>query len=437
MSKIYRGLLPVVLALLLISCTAPEVNQTASPPTVVSIPSATSPVVPTAATPASLALPSIYIVRHRQPDDFSVYYAKLTSVPKYDPLSTEQWQVDLRSQDLTGLDMTQSLEDLMYASFDSKTQWPEARQMPAGFDPAKMMGIGKDPGLGIRALHQQGITGTAVGIAIVDQPLLVDHKEYKDRIRLYEEINVLPDTKATMHGAAVTSIAVGQTVGVAPNADLYYIGSWTGDWEPETNNFTWNFKYYAQAIHKILALNTRLPEDRKIRVIAMQVGWGPDQAGYDEITAAVNKARDAGVFVISSSLSDTHGLNFHGLGRDPLADPNEFSVYEPGSWWKQQFFNKGSLSNVLLVPMDSRTTASPTGTGDYVFYREGGWSWSIPYLAGMYALAAQVKPEITPEEFWSVALNTGKTIPIQHDGKEYQFGVILDPQALIEKLKNQ
>ena len=31
-------------------------------------------------------------------------------------------------------------------------------------------------------------------------------------------------------------------------------------------------------------------------------------------------------------------------------------------------------------------------SNEYVFYREGGWSWSIPYIAGVYALAAQVKP---------------------------------------------
>ena len=33
------------------------------------------------------------------------------------------------------------------------------------------------------------------------------------------------DPDAQMHGPAVSSIAVGKTVGVAPEADLYYIGS--------------------------------------------------------------------------------------------------------------------------------------------------------------------------------------------------------------------
>jgi hypothetical protein len=119
----------------------------------------------------------------------------------------------------------------------------------------------------------------------------------------------------------------------------------------------------------------------------------------------------------------------------------------PGIWWERDFYTgmtrnypTGKLpkqTSILLVPMDSRTTASPTGTEDYVFYRQGGWSWSIPYLAGMYALAAQVKSEITPEEFWDTALQTGRTTQIQQNGREFEFGVILDPQALIEAIKNK
>ena len=84
--------------------------------------------------------------------------------------------------------------------------------------------------------------------------------------------------------------------------------------------------------------------------------------------------------------------------------------------------------------MDSRTTASPTGIDDYVFYRAGGWSWSIPYIAGVYALVAQVNPDITPDEFWHLAMETGQTIDLNRDGEIIPFGPILDPVALINSL---
>lgn len=423
MSNINRTITLFMLVTLITACTAP----------------ATSPALVTSKATAETSapmLPEVKISRHPDAADFrgiNVY----TEPPTYDPNSTEQWQVDLRSSDLTKLDLSNSKEDLLFADFDSKTQWPASDKMPVDFDWQKIMEIGKDPGLGIRALHQQGITGKDIGFAIIDQPLLIEHQEYKDRFRLYEEINVLPDIDSQMHGPAVASIAVGKTVGVAPEASLYYIGAWTGDWGTGNDDFTWNFKYYAQAVHRILEINQSLPEGRKIRVIAMQVGWDPSQAGYDEIVAAVNEAKAANIFVVSSSLSETYGLHFHGLGREPLSDPNEFKNFQPGSWWQKDFYKYDLPAKTLLVPMDARTTASPTGTKDYVYYRQGGWSWSIPYLAGMYVLAAQVKPDITPEEFWSIALQTGKTIQIQHDGKDYEFGVILDPQALIETLKSK
>jgi hypothetical protein len=34
----------------------------------------------------------------------------------------------------------------------------------------------------------------------------------------------------------------------------------------------------------------------------------------------------------------------------------------------------------------------------------------VPYAAGAYALAAQVAPDITPEQFWSLALKTGRHV---------------------------
>jgi hypothetical protein len=91
------------------------------------------------------------------------------------------------------------------------------------------------------------------------------------------------------------------------------------------------------------------------------------------------------------------------------------------------------LSNSL---MDSRTTASPLSNDEYVFYREGGWSWAIPYIAGVYALAVQVEPAITPDQFWSLAMQTGRTIELDHNGETVPLGPIIDPVALIGALRD-
>jgi hypothetical protein len=361
---------------------------------------------------------------------------KLASVAHFDPNSAKPFQVDLRCYDLSDLDLKDRVADLLRADFDDRTTWPPAERMPKDFNARQIMELGKNPGLGVRALHKQGVTGRGVGIAIVDQPLIVDHQEYADRLRLYEEINIQKDSASEMHGPAVASIAVGKTVGVAPEADLYYIAEFNGD--VNNGNFTWNFEYLARGVQRILEINEQLPPDRKIRVISMSIGWGPSQKGYQKITEAAQKAKAAGMLVICSSVEQVHGFAFHGLGRPPTANPDDFSIYEPGSFWAQDYYKGGafySKPNRLLVPMDSRTTASPTGKTEYVFYAEGGWSWSIPYIAGAYALAAQVEPKITPERFWALALKTGRTIKLRHQGKEHDFGPILDPARLVEAIR--
>ncbi len=77
----------------------------------------------------------------------------------------------------------------------------------------------------------------------------------------------------------------------------------------------------------------------------------------------------------------------------------------------------------------------PTGEEDYVFYRSGGLSWAIPYVAGLYALACQVDPEITPWTFWRTALATGDFVRGQSGGRVLRFGKVVNPAALMAKLQ--
>jgi hypothetical protein len=58
----------------------------------------------------------------------------------------------------------------------------------------------------------------------------------------------------------------------------------------------------------------------------------------------------------------------------------------------------------------------------------------VPTIAGVYALACQVKPEITPAVFWELALKTGTTIAVGKAGDTSQFGKIIDPVKLIDEL---
>jgi hypothetical protein len=99
MSDIYQKFVWSVLVILLVACAAP------------------------AETVSQVVMPEISIARHPGPVNYSRLYT-YTEPPVYAPYSTEQWQVDLRSSNLTKLDLSKSKDDLLYADFDSKTHWP-------------------------------------------------------------------------------------------------------------------------------------------------------------------------------------------------------------------------------------------------------------------------------------------------------------------------
>jgi len=383
------------------------------------------------------------LVRHPEAEDGSSFpgYGKLTSLPPYNPNSKKYSEVDLRYSDLSLLDLRDMLSVLMHADFDTKTRWPE--KLPGTFNPNRIMELGKNPGLNVRWLHQRGITGKGVGIAIIDQALLVDHVEYKDNLKMYEEIHWPKKLNfAQMHACAIASIAAGKTIGVAPGADLYQIAEQHLLGYSEKTGINADFTWLAKSIDRIVEVNKILSAGKKIRVIsisnAWDIGWASQLKGYKDLWRSIEEAKKEGLFIVSSTLNETHNFNFHGLGRNSLSDPDNVLSYGPGLFWSKSFFEAGEnaliLGKYLMVPMDSRCTASPTGKNDYVFYSQGGLSWAIPYIAGLYALACQVKPDINPEIFWAEGVRTGDTIEIEKNNKKYRFGTIVNPIKLIESI---
>lgn len=363
----------------------------------------------------TISLP--YIERHPSQDNYDSIVGKISKLP-----NTENGEIEIRSADLSQTDLSDELENLLLTTYDSKTKWPN--NLPEGFNPDKIMERCKDPGLGVRNLHKEGITGKNVGIAIIDQELLTKHEEFKKQLKYYSENDLIKaNSSAAMHGAAVASIAVGNTCGVAPEASLYYIAE---DFIAE--NYTGRV---AKDINELLDLNKTLKKEEKIRVIS--ISWGAEEKesdGYKELKKAYQRANEEGVFVITTSLleddrEDIKGVNFIGMEKTKLADPNDLSVYGKASWAGESDFYK---KDYLCIPSDNRCVAAPTGVDDYAIYQTGGLSWSVPYIAGIYALACQVKPDIDYKEFWKIALDTA----VAND----KLDMIINPRGIIDKLKN-
>ncbi len=220
-------------------------------------------------------------------------------------------KLDLRSQETM----------LRKMPFDSRTRWPSADRLPEGFDPNRLLEEGKNPGLGVRRLHEQGIDGRGVAIAIIDQPLLKEHKEYADRIALYEPIEV-PWVPVQMHGPPVSSIAVGKDCGVAPKASLYYYAVPPWKW---VDNKPW-----ADLLDRIVEFNETLGDKPRIRVVSISLGMFSVRPNYDAWTKAVEKASQHGILVVTC---DPAFLRLATLRRDPSGDFDDPNCYTIGRYW--------------------------------------------------------------------------------------------------------
>ncbi len=306
---------------------------------------------------------------------------------------------------LVNLDLKKEIERIASLDFDSLTEWPSQDKLPPGFYPLELLKKGKNPGLGIRDLHEQGINGKGIGIAIIDQPLLLGHEEYTSRIIRYDAAG-LQRFPPQMHGSPIVSIAVGKEIGVAPEAVLTYfaIPAW------EQSNLP-----YIRSFRRIFQLDEILPAEEKIRVVSISDGMFSYNQGFEEWKGVLEEAENKGIFVVTC---DPGFLDYGTLTLLENQDPDDPNNYIPGKYAGEH--------DLLRIPTGNKTIASHRGINVYTFDRQGGMSWAAPYLAGLAALAFQVNPGIKPAKIKELLVKTAT---------KTKAGPIINPKAFIESVK--
>lgn len=147
---------------------------------------------------------------------------------------------DVSFADLSGLDISK-------ATFDDFTIWPtDEAKMPKNFNPKAFLEKRKNPGLGIRKLHQSGIDGRGRNAVIISQGVLRPHLEYRDSLADY--INLKSDTAAHegANGGWKVALLSGKNCGVAPKAKVYYFA---------VDSASEDFSQFAEAIRRVCQLH--------------------------------------------------------------------------------------------------------------------------------------------------------------------------------------
>ncbi len=318
----------------------------------------------------------------------------------------------LRLQKFKKINFKNKYDVLLTCSFDTLTEWPSKEKMPEKFDPDEILEIGRDPGLGIRDLHKQGITGKGVRAAIIDFSFLWEHEEYRDKVKKFCLANGKSlDTvgKPATHGTATASLLVGERSGTAPGASLYF-------WGLESSK---DHTDEAAAIEQIMAFNKDKKLADRIRIVSISSGLNTTYKNHEKFEEALKLAKKNGLTVVLVN-RQIGGINC------PLYkyrnNPANYKIM-----YYFQGYEKELPGGMIYVPSDNRTTASEQDEKEYSFWGNGGLSWAIPYLAGVIALGYQVNPDLETDEVFQYIRDTGTP---------FNRGWIINPKKFIEKIKN-
>lgn len=335
--------------------------------------------------------------------------------------------LDVSDYDLSGLNP-------LNVRYSEDTKWPEDKSMlPAGFNPKELLESRKNPGLGIRALHKQGIKGKGRNIAIIDWQRLFNHMEYHNSLKGYEEIGIDATNYGGGSNAGFVSAFVGKTCGIAPHANAYYYA--VDDQRTEENPRGTQVNY-AKAIKKVCELHKKLISEgmNGIDVIHIQGALTSkvfqNDEGYEETANAKKDAEQLGIwcndynkFIQNEILREERV--YCKLDGD-LDNPNDYVLTEYSPLHKVPSSKKELLVNSLCFPCGAKTVALGVKMDEYAFEHCAG-PYAKVFASSLYLLAKSVKETITLYEFFELGLKTG-------DFKE-DVGTIINPTRLIESLK--
>jgi hypothetical protein len=328
---------------------------------------------------------------------------------RLEPVESVKEFDDVRNKDLSKLDLSKGKRLIRTLKFNQKTIWPGQEKMPVGVDPNQILTAGMNPGLGVRDLHRQGITGKGVNVAIIDQPMYLDHPEFAGKIAAYYDTGCGTE-KSSMHGPAVASLLVGANCGTAPDARVYYAAA--PSWKRDT-------AYEAKALDWIIQQNAKLPLSEKIRVVSVSAApLSPHTRDRNRHmwTQTCAHAEAAGIMVLDC----TEERGFIGKCWYNSKVPESVASCTPGHPKESAYFSPDRI----LAPAWGRTVAEEYKKGDFGYiYGLGGTSWTIPYCAGVLALGWQIRPDLTSDQIRELLFESAYT---KKDGAK-----IINPKKFI------
>ena len=314
------------------------------------------------------------------------------------------------------------------------------QSLPYGHLPFQMVGTGLSGGqlqttydqtLGVLPLWKFGVTGTGVGVAVVDTGVdgslpdfaSKDHGSSRVVASAVANADATTATDSYGHGTDVAGIIAGngdnrgsgdplhgQYIGVAPNANIISVkvSDETGKATVLDVIYGLQFAVAHQSQFNIrvinLSLDSTTPQSYKTDPLdaAVEAAW---MHGIVVVAAAGNRgtASDA---VQYSPANDPYVITVGGVDENGSGDPTGDTI---ASWSSQgttqdglqkpDVYAPGAHIVSVLAPNSNFAASCPTclvGNGQYI--QTSGTSMAAPMISGLVADLLQIHPNWTPDE---------------------------------------
>ncbi|MBO5948713.1 hypothetical protein J6Q66_07755 [bacterium] len=298
----------------------------------------------------------------------------LTTIDGKSFVHDEMDRIWAHSSKIKGIDFTKDPVILEKMKFTDSTF--EDCKFPQGFDLNIIIENGKNPGLNIKKMQKMS-TGKNIHAIIIDNPL-TNHNDFKDKNITTKNTLLSTFTKAAhQHGTSVTGILTQ----IAPDVNVQHFGM-TG-----SNNLMKTEEPFV--FQEVLKSLETTPQNKKPKIISTSA-YIQNPEKTNPIIEKIQK--EHGCWVLSVGEFDK---NFGYLDKiNPAGNPDDFENYRFGYQYSE---------DIVYINSGDRTLPSAADKTGYRHDSKGCASWAVPTIAGLYVAAAEVKPDITPEEFIQVA----------------------------------
>ena len=254
----------------------------------------------------------------------------------------------------------------------------------------------------LNTVHQKGITGKGVTIAVIDGPVDTSNPALKGtNITDKSRCTIQDSPEGIRHGTDMAIILVSPISGVAPDATLYnYQASSDGTISEGSCDSNGDRLDTTAAL-----INQAVEDGAQIISISLSV---PDFS--DELKWAVTNAITKGVIIVAAAGNEGHQDDTTQLGRYSGV-VGVSAINSDGTFASYSNWADGMVTAAFGGPYNTYDV----NTGEPATVH--GTSISTPLVAGMLALARQKWPDATANQILQLLVHTG--LNPNHDWNKY------------------